>query len=188
MSRHIPFTGRFQNVVFACCSIAVACLFLGCFLGTQPGPVDDAQSTQQELPKELCPYAEPNRMVDDFDPLYRIIYPNGGEVFAIGQQCTVKVTAEYSGNAVLEIAIGKMMYKPDDFNQSMKLPGDSCLVFMVPESLSTRVYDPEKKKNVTVSISSITDSSLLKLTDYADLRYYDYTDCSFIIAGETPCQ
>jgi hypothetical protein len=134
-----------------------------------------------QAPARVCPHAEQTGPVDEFDPRYRILSPNGGEIFHIAQPCSVKVTSQQYGNATLEIVIGRRNFPVPDLNRSITLPEDSLIVFTVPESLSIPAYDPVAQQTVWKSYSAVSDSCLLKITDYQNGDYVDYSDCYFTI-------
>jgi hypothetical protein len=156
--------------------ISFACL---CLLPSDPGAP----------PKTDCPHPDTAQPVDSTDPIYRIIAPNGDEVFSIGQQCTVKVASSRpAASAALYVLIGKrqLVFSPPPFNEEgVSLPGGDTvrtMLFTIPDSLESQRWDPATQEVVTTRISSVTDSCIIKIQDYGNPLYSDYSDCYFRIA------
>jgi len=140
----------------------------------------------EQAPARVCPHAEQTGPVDAFDPQYRIISPNGGEIFQIGQPCSVRVSSRQYGQAILEIVIGRRNFPVPGLNRSITLPEDSLIVFTVPESLSVPAYDPVAQQTALRSYSTVSDSCLIKITDYQNGEYVDYSDCYFTVREHDP--
>jgi hypothetical protein len=130
-----------------------------------------------------CPHYPPPPPVDDFDPAIRIISPNGGEVFHVGDQCTVKVRSRYPvQSAVVYVDIGGIsMTPPSSFPVlGAALPGDSstgnsavnAAIFTVSE------YDSMRGGGNAYGVS---DSCLITFTEYRPPYYSDTSDCYFSI-------
>jgi hypothetical protein len=162
-----------KRIVFRA-SAALLCIaimqMVGCITDTAAPP-----------PSRMCPHAEQTGPVDAFDPRYRILSPNGGEIFQIGQPCSVKVTSQQYGNATLEIVIGRRSFSLPGLDRSIEMPRESLVVFAVPAYFSVPEYDPVAQQTVMKDYSSISDSCLLKITDYQNGDYVDYSDCYFMI-------
>jgi hypothetical protein len=140
-----------------------------------------------------CPHSPQPAPIDAFDPWFRIISPNGGEVFHVGQQCTVKVCSRYrpSGGADMRFVIGgkaytTWQYYPGPMNvNSMQgdsaeiaLHGDSVVIaniFATPDTLY------QLDTNAEIKISSISDECVLVIGSYNPQYYPDTSDCYFSI-------
>lgn len=124
-----------------------------------------------------CPHWPPPPPVDTNDPEFRIISPNGHEVFHVGEQCTVRVTSRRAVSAaVIHVVIGPYLLTPPPFDvMATSLPGNSgvdTLSFAIPDSF-TQVGGG--------MLSSVSDSCLLQIFDYSHPQYLDYSDCYFQI-------
>jgi hypothetical protein len=124
-----------------------------------------------------CPHWPPSAPVDSFDPGIRIISPNGGEMFHIGEQCTVRVTSRLPVSAaVLHVVIGRYILTPPPFDimatSLQGIPAVDTVVFAVPDSFS---------ETGGGMVNSISDSCLLQIFDYSHPQYLDYSDCYFKI-------
>ena len=117
-----------------------------------------------------CPHVP-----DPLDTAYRIVSPNGGETFHVGQQCTVIVESRLSGSALLNVIIGRYILSPQSGPLGKYLQGNSLLdtlIFSITDSLV-----PLGGGNV----SSVSDSCLIKISNYQDVQIIDYSDCYFRI-------
>jgi hypothetical protein len=124
-----------------------------------------------------CPHYPPPPPLDAFDPEFRIISPNGGEVFHVGDQCTVKVRSlRPVPSALIFVDIGgKSLWPPPFSVMTAELPGDSTInavIFTVPDSFTT--YGGSQ-------VYSVSDSCLITITDYKTETYTDFSDCYFSI-------
>jgi hypothetical protein len=117
-------------------------------------------------------------MVDDGNPYYRVIYPNGGEVFKVGQQCTVKVASQRDGNAGVKISLQNGLY-------SFMLPSithainpyvDSTVIFSIPETFTLKRYSQALGGIEEIPISTISDSCRICVQDYNATN--GFGDCS----------
>jgi len=111
---------------------------------------------------------------DSADTVYRIISPNGGETFHVGQQCTVLVASNLSGSALFNIIIGRYELMPPSGPLAKYLKGNSAvdtLIFTIPDSM---------QQGVTM-VSSVTDSCLIEISNYNSPGILDYSDCYFRI-------
>jgi len=127
-----------------------------------------------------CPHWPPTQPVDTFDPEFRIISPNGGEMFHVGEQCTVKVTSRLSVSAaVLHVVIGRYILTPPPFDiMAASLQGSSVvdtIIFAIPDSLQEMGGG---------MVSSVSDSCLMQIFDYSHPQYLDYSDCYFRIKNQ----
>jgi len=133
-----------------------------------------------------CPHSPQPGPVDTFDPWVRIISPNGGEVFHVGDQCTVKVRSRYPlSSSEVFVNIGGKELSPDTpfVPLGATLPGDSAagaagdtvvnaVIFTIPDSFSQQ-FGP--------NVSAISDECLISLNAYVPPYYGDTSNCYFSI-------
>ncbi len=116
-----------------------------------------------------CPYPP-----DPSDTVYRIISPNGGETFHVGDQCTVLVASKLSGSALFTILIGRYELMPPSGPLTKYMQGNSAvdtLIFTITDSM---------QQGMTM-VSSVTDSCLIEISNYNSPGIMDYSDCYFRI-------
>jgi len=155
---------------FICGSVA---FFAAAGLLLSAGSSCSDKSVKSDHPQLICPHA--NQPPDTNGPEFRIISPNGGEVFYVGQQCTVKVTSVYQSNADLQILIGpRMAFGVPGLTSGMSTPSDSIVVFTMPDSLAYAIG------GVNVNYSTVSDSCLIEVRTYEG-HYPEYSDCYFSI-------
>jgi hypothetical protein len=125
-----------------------------------------------------CPHSPPPPPVDQDDPEIRFISPNGGEVFHVGDQCTVRVTSRlFVSSAVLYVVNGgpyNLTWPGGPVGTG--LPGNyavDTVIFTIPDSLIP-MGAPGK-------VYSVSDSCLLSISSYSNYQYMDYSDCYFRI-------
>lgn len=122
--------------------------------------------------------------VDPLDPHYRVVYPNGGETFSVGEVCSVKVTAESSGRALLRISLhaGQYEFFPPGITGEIDPLVDTLSTFVIPPYFVDEVYNTETNQLDTVHISTVSDSCLMIIQDYDPTSgYVDYSDGYFRI-------
>ena len=160
--------------------MVLTCLICCCRLPAQP----DKPSGNE------CPYPDTAGPVDEADPIYRILSPNGYETFMVGQQCTIRVTSTRPAtSAALFLVMGtrRLAFSPPPFNEEgVSLPGEGAtrtVVLTIPDSLESQSWDPSTMQTVTTRISSISDSCIIRIKDYSNARYNDHSDCFFRIIG-----
>jgi hypothetical protein len=111
------------------------------------------------------------------DPLYRVVRPNGGEIFHVGEQCTVIVHSEVPANAILLLRVraGRSSYPLRGSLGSINPFADTMCIFTVPDS-----FDVLSGGNTTRA-NAISDSCYIALNDYemSSNGYHDYSDCYF---------
>ena len=114
-----------------------------------------------------------NPNFDMANPLYRILQPNGGEVFSVGQACTVKVTSVRPGKAMLKLSInaGKIQALLPGFLASINPQTDSLFVFEIPDSIG----------NGGQNYSTISQQCKILVIDYSNPSYQDASDQYFEI-------
>jgi len=134
-----------------------------------------------------CPHSPQPGPVDAFDPWIRIISPNGGEVFHVGDQCTLKVRSRYPvSSAEVLVNIGGAVVaptRPPYIPLVASLPGDSAagaggdtivkaVIFSIPDSFAQQGGG---------IVSSISDECLIAINTYAPPYYGDTSNCYFSI-------
>jgi hypothetical protein len=158
---------RFRGVCTA--GVFLLCIFCWCQKdsSTNPGPTP-----------LICPCPQP-APIDDFDPAMRFISPNGGEVFHVGDRCTVRVTCRLKVlSSVIYINIGGSRIRqlsPPTGPMGVSLPEDSAVatvIFTVPDSFT---------QTGGVKVCSVSDSCLMSIMDYKTESYSDTSDCYFRI-------
>ena len=139
-----------------------------------------------------CPHSPQKTIpLDVADPMIRVVSPNGGEMFHVGQQCTVKVCSRYApaGGAEMSIIIGGKAYTTPDYypgpinvnsmqGDSLEFAqhGDSVVIaniFAIPDTLY--------QLSSTDKISSISYECLIVINAYNPPYYPDTSDCYFSI-------
>lgn len=143
--------------------------------------LDNTPTTPEDdwVPAYLYPPTEP---IDEFDPAYRIISPNGGETFYIGDQCTVLVTSRGSGgSAKVNFVIGRYhLNLPPSYDvMGANLSGNDAVdtfIYTIPDSFGYVTPDLE-----TYKVSSVTDSCVMRFENYNNPGYVDYSDYCFRI-------
>jgi hypothetical protein len=147
--------------------------------------------TNPQPPK--CP-AFPQHLVplDIGDPWLRIVSPNGGETYRVGQKCTVKVCSRnpvpngelcfsLNGTAytTADRAPGAMYVPPMDGDAAEFADHHDSVVianiFTVPDSIF------EMSGAGTTGVSCISDKLVMVFRSYANPYYPDTTDCYFSI-------
>jgi hypothetical protein len=149
-------------------------------------------SASNPPPGPKCPLFPQNTIpLDLADPMIRVVSPNGGEVFHVGQQCTVKVCSRYApaGGAEIRIVIGKKAYTTPDYypgpinvnsmhgdSSEFAQHGDSVVIaniFAIPDTLC--------QLSSTAKISSISNECVIVISAYLPRYYPDTSDCYFSI-------
>jgi hypothetical protein len=123
---------------------------------------DTNQSAPQPIPIST--------LIGDLEnPMYRVISPNGGETYHIGDTCLIKFTARKHGQIKLMISVdgGKMI---------SLLPGVIAAIdpFQTPEF---RFVIPESIDDA----SAVSDKCLIVIRDYTQSKYEDQSDGFFSI-------
>jgi hypothetical protein len=143
-------------------------------------------------PGPKCPlFPQKTIPLDVADPMIRIVSPNGGEVFHVGQQCTVKVCSKYppAGGAEMRILVGGKEYTTADY-----YPGPMNVSTMLGDSLEFALHGdsivvanvitiPDTLYELSSSdkISSISSECLIEIRAYNPPYYPDTSDCYFSI-------
>jgi hypothetical protein len=125
-----------------------------------------------------CPYPSAGPSLNPQDPDYRIISPSGGEMFHVGQPCTLMIWSRLSGSALLYLDIGPSRLTPQEYfgawgTMFYKDSLIDTVVFTIPDSL----YNMLSGENIL----SVNDSCLFQIANYANPQYMDHSDCYFRI-------
>lgn len=134
----------------------------------------DYDPTVMRDPECACHVCETDTIpiTDRYNPFYRVVRPDGGEVFHIGDICTVAVASVREGNAALYISSGKTTVILPGFTHSINPLTDSLYIFTIPENF---IVNGKQR-------SSVADSCRISIRDYGEgNRYYDYSDGFFAI-------
>jgi hypothetical protein len=159
---------RFGRLAFLMCVLFVAVLCSP----SKPGP-------------NRCPHSPQPAPIDEFDPWIRIISPNGGEVFHVGDQCTLKVRSRYqvkSSEVFMNIG-GKPLTPPPFVPLGASLPGDSAagaagdstviaVIFTIPDSFAQQFGG---------NVYTVSDECLITINIYDPPYYGDTSNCYFSI-------
>jgi len=123
-------------------------------------------------------------VVDPFDPHYRVVRPNGGELFRTGDPCTVQVTADRSSSARISLLLrgGDDEFMLPGLTASVDPLADSMFYFTIPDTFYRYDYNSGTGGYDTVAVSPVSDSCAIRLEDYnATAGYADLSDGFFRI-------
>ncbi len=115
---------------------------------------------------------------------YRVVRPNGGEVFYTGEICSVTVTSEVGANASATIYFGPgaLYHFPlPESETSFDPKTDSLQVFTIPEYFLEDRWVDSLEDFVADTISLVSDSCVIQIVDYDNAGYSDFGDCYFAI-------
>lgn len=129
--------------------------------------IDHCNEDTSEKP---LPY---NPDTDFFNPHYKIKYPNGGEIFKVGDKVTVEVASSREGNAILNISYdnGLNWVQVPGLTRSINPLYDTKITFTIPDSVTIG-----RKK-----ISTNSETCYLQLMDYGNSNFNDISDSPFSI-------
>lgn len=115
-----------------------------------------------------------NPVNDSANPGYKVISPNGGEQFHIGEPCTVKVSSMQPGNAILFLLLDSGRYNVMlSTDRSFDPQKDSMIIFAIPDSFDIYGW----------KVPSVSAECLIRIEDYSNsTQYYDESDGYFQIA------
>jgi hypothetical protein len=155
-------------------TVALCAFILSCLNNPTREPAQ-GNPGRDTLAVKVCPYPQAGP-IDMFDPQYRVIRPNGGEIFYVGEQCTVVVHSAVAANAVLSLRIagGHYSYPLRGAMGTINPYIDTMIVFTAQDTFVVRD---------TIKTCMISDSCYIALTDYevSVNGYRDYSDCYFAI-------
>jgi hypothetical protein len=116
---------------------------------------------------------------DPTNPLYQVISPNGGELFYVGEECTVTVTSASYGEAVLRLSLGDLVV-----GETFEIPGKNTS-FDPSDTVSFSFTIPASLANpIGQQVSLVSDSCFIRMGDYRTTvppGYVDQSDCYFRI-------
>jgi hypothetical protein len=132
-----------------------------------------------------CPHSPQPAPIDEFDPWIRIVSPNGGEVFHIGDLCTLKVRSRYqvkSSEVFINIG-GKPLTPPPFVPLGASAPGDSAagaagdstviaVIFTIPDSFAQQFGG---------NVYAVSNECLMTMNTYDPPYYGDTSNCYFSI-------
>jgi hypothetical protein len=151
---------------------------ISAYQGTAPAVTLAADSTR------LCPFMT-HEPVDDDDPMYRVVYPNGSEVFHVGDTLRVVTTSEGLGEAGLNVSLGGRTFQFPGLYSTFFTQEDTVHSCVIPEEfLEFRPKPPDYTTLDTVRTSAVGTSWLIQLIDYEISDYVDYSDCFFTVLPE----
>lgn len=110
---------------------------------------------------------------DSSNPVYKVISPNGGELFHSNDLCTVKVSSVRPGNAMLYLLLDNGHFNVLlSTSRSFDPQNDSTFTFVIPDTFD--VYGQK--------VSSVSDKCKIKIKDYNNgAHYFDESDGYFQI-------
>ncbi len=112
-------------------------------------------------------------ITDSASQNYRVVFPNGGETWYIGEQCTLKLWATIPGDANVNLLIGKNRFEIPGLGSKLTISSDSVFTFTMPDSLTAEISPGN-----AIKISAQTDAILIDVRSY-DNRISDQSDCYF---------
>jgi hypothetical protein len=111
---------------------------------------------------------------------YEVIYPNGGETFAVGETVTVVTASSAAGSVTaLRIKIERSEYPLPGLNEQFNPVVDPEHSFVIPATFTERVWTDTGV--VTLTVSSVSDECLIQLFNYSMPEEYDESDGFFSI-------
>jgi hypothetical protein len=116
--------------------------------------------------------------MDPFDPHYRVLSPNGNEVFRAGEACTVRVTSTKHGNAVARVSPdgGLSLFDLPGLTRSIDPLSDSVIVWTIPHW-----FVSAHPGGGLDSTSLVSDYCQIVIQDYSVDTYRDESDSFFRI-------
>lgn len=123
---------------------------------------------------------------DRNDPIYDVIYPEGGEVFEVGEVCTVKVTSFWDGNATIKLKIGPHLFRIPGLETAVNPRTNPIWIFVMPKYFYEERIDPVSQDVVTVRVHAESDRCKIVLEHYnTSSGYRDESDDYFTIVDNT---
>lgn len=114
------------------------------------------------------------------DPAFKVIYPNGGEQFKVGDSITVRLGANAKGNS----ALAYFVVKNPAGTRRLRLPGTSATSSMNPRTtceVSFRI--PETITEGGTAYSLVSDTVKVRVAAYnLETLFFDESDAPFSIA------
>ena len=102
-----------------------------------------------------------------------MIFPNGGEIFHVGDQCTVKVASVRPGNATLHLYLERGLYDVSlTTTHGFNPQTDSMFIVEIPDT-----FDIHGE-----TVSALSGECTVKIADYSEpTLYFDESDGYFKI-------
>jgi hypothetical protein len=110
---------------------------------------------------------------------YRVISPNGGEVFHIGDTVRVHVHVNSNINTSMTLMFSLYSFTPPGIG-GFDAFIDSIQTFVIPQYFEKQEWNEQTQQFDMVQISPVSDSCIIRVADYED-RVRDYSDCFFAI-------
>ncbi len=157
------------------CGLALTVFLLACSQTTGPA----AEKSCPDLGDSVA-QANPN----DPYPVFKVIQPNGGEIFKVGDTLHVRVTESLDdSNAAVTLKIKtpsgyKIVLIPPGTAGNLNVYRHCDLVFAIPDSLLSH-YAPAD------SVGLVSDSVQVEVSDYNNALYNDVSDEFFSIKDST---
>jgi hypothetical protein len=137
----------------------------GAFIGTLD-PQDTAMSADTFVAPDTGVVNPPTN-----NPGYRVLSPNGGEVFGVGDTCTIQVTAQHPAEAkmLLSFQDGLVEIALPGLNHTIDPTKDTAVSFVIPDSAN--------------GFSLASSCVKVVLQDYNIASYRDESDSCFSIVN-----
>lgn len=153
--------------------VEMPALYFGDFDESHILPCDTCDTTPADTADSIA-------LIDD--PEYRIISPNGGELFHVGEQCSVVVTAVRQAKAVLKLKFGRYTLKIPEAGVAINPYEDTLHVFTIRATYQREEYNPVSGEVETVNLSPVSDKCKIVVEDYNVPVIDDESDDYFSIA------
>ncbi len=159
-----------KNSIATLCCVIFALLLLACLKSpSSPGPV--VGKTCREISDSVFP-------VSTGEPQFRVLTPNGGESFHVGEKMQVLLTSHENSSALVRLVIwsnglSTKVLLPDLPSKSINLLDRCDLSFIIPDSIPT---------GLGKTISMVSDSIKILVADYDnETLFNDYSNGFFRI-------
>jgi len=120
-------------------------------------------------------------------PGYRVVSPNGGEHFVVGDTIDVMISSKSDGLVDILLYFGAHSARIPGFSGSVNPREQNLVRFVVPGTLPIRVWDAQSSISKTIHVSLVSDSCKIKIMDYLEgSEYFDFSDRYFSIGNSSP--
>lgn len=161
-------------------AIALSVIVLSCGNESTENPT---AGTQKQISEMSCTeifqmYGQPlqENAIDPSDPIYRVVYPNGGESFKAGSEITVVITSKKPGRCTVNLAFFKdgvlheLQEIPDAPRYGLDPQQECSFAFKIPAQF------PD-------GFAAVSSQVKVRVADYELSDYYsDESDGYFSIA------